>query len=233
MKKMTLRFNKAMLQDGAKRMNTWLKKGEGYPNWLKMTDMDKHKEYKLTPQQYNGLYENVNLFWIRNGRYPNYASLDHNATYNCLVMDYQNTNFSCASQSLSMASQLLFNPKTESQCIKALGSAPKVGTSPQQLIDNAPKLGFKIIPIERTAKAVKGQLKKGFPVITHWQVDQTRSCKGDYISNFGHYGLIWRTTDTEYVVADPSKGVNRKYKFSCMNNANKGYRNNYYAVAPK
>ncbi len=57
-------------------MNTWLKKGEGYPNWLKMTDMDKHKEYKLTPKQYNGLYENVNLFLIKNGRYPNYATLD-------------------------------------------------------------------------------------------------------------------------------------------------------------
>ena len=230
---MTLRFNKAMLTDGAKRMNKWLKKGDGYPNWLKMTDMDKHKEYKLTPHQYNGLYENVNLFWIRNGRYPNYASLDHNATFNSLVMDYQNVNYSCCSQSLSMASQLLFNPKTESQCIKALGTAPKVGTSPQQLIDNAPKLGFKIIPIERNAKSVKAQLKKGFPVITHWQVDQTRNCKGDYISKFGHYGLIWRTTDTEYVVADPSKGVNRKYKFLCMDKANKGYRQNYYAVAPK
>lgn len=229
----TLRFKQKMLQDGAKRMNTWLKKGEGYPNWLKMTDMDKHKEYKLTPQQYNGLYENVNLFWVKNGRYPNYASLDHNATYNCLVMDYQNVNYSCASQSLSMASQLLFNPKTESQCIKALGSAPKVGTSPQQLIDNAPKLGFKIIPIERNAKSVKAQLKKGFPVICHWQVDQTRSCKGDYISKFGHYGLIWRTTDTEYVVADPSKGVSRKYKFSCLDKANKGYRQNYYAIKPQ
>ena len=205
-----LRFNKAMLQDGAKRMNKWLKKGEGYPNWLKMTDMDKHKEYKLTPKQYNGLYENVNLFWIRNGRYPNYASLDHNATFNCLVYDPQNYNYSCASQSLSMASQILYNPKTENECIKALGTAPKVGTSPQQLIDNAPKLGFKIIPIERNAKSVKTQLKK-----------------------FGHYGLIWRTTDTEYVVADPSKGVNRKYKFLCMDKVNRGYRQNYYAVAPK
>ena len=143
-----------MLQDGAKRMNTWLKKGEGYPNWLKMTDMDKGKEYKLTPKQYNGLYENVNLFWLRNGRYPNYATLDHNAEYNCLVYDAQNTNYTCCPTSFSMASQLLFNPKSESECAKALGSAPKVGTSPQQLIDNAPKLGFIAVPIERTAKAV-------------------------------------------------------------------------------
>ena len=54
------RFNKLMLQDGAKRMNKWLKKGEGLPNWLKMTDMDNHKEHNLTPKQYSGLYENVN-----------------------------------------------------------------------------------------------------------------------------------------------------------------------------
>lgn len=230
---MTLRFNKAMLLDGAKRMNIWLRKGEGYPNWLKMKDMDKKKEYKLTPTQYNGLYENVNIFWIRNGRYPNYASLDHNASKNCLVYDPQNYNYSCCSQSLSMASQLLFNPKSESQCMKALGTAPKVGTSPQQLIDNAPKLGFKIVPIKRNSQEVKRYLHKGFPVICHWQVDQTRKCKGDYISAFGHYGLIWDMDYTSYVVADPSKGVNRKYKFSCLDNANKGYRQNYYAVTIK
>ena len=231
--KMTiLRFNKKMLLDGAKRMNTWLKKGEGYPNWLKMTDTQ-GKEHKLKPHEYNGLYENVNLFWLRNGRYPNYATLDHNAEYNCLVYDAQNTNYTCCPTSFSMASQLLFNPKSESECAKALGSAPKVGTSPQQLIDNAPKLGFIAVPIERTAKAVKNQLNKGFPVICHWQVDQTKSCKGDYISKFGHYGLIWRTTATEYVVADPSKGVSRKYKFTCLDKANKGYRQNYYAIKPK
>ena len=229
---MTLRFNKAMLQDGAKRMNKWLKKGDGYPNWLKMTDMDKGKEYKLTPKQYSGLYENRNLFWIRNGRFPNYCSLDHNST-NSLVYDAQNTNYTCCPTSLSMASQLLYNPKSESECAKALGTAPKSGTSPSQLIDNAGKLGFKIIPIERTAKEVRKYLNKGFPIITHWQVEQTRKCKGDYISSFGHYGLIWSITDTEYVVADPSKGVNRKYKFLCMDKANKGYRQNYYVVTPK
>ena len=229
---MALRFNKAMLADGAKRMNTWLKKGEGFPNWLKMTDMDKGVEYKLTPKQYSGLYENRNLFWIKNGRFPNYASLDHNAN-NCLVMDYQDVNYTCCPTSLAMASQLLYNPKTEQECAKALGTSKGSGTSPDQLINNAGKLGFKIIPIERKASKVKTQLAKGFPVICHWQVNQTKNCKGDYISSFGHYGLIWNTTNTEYVVADPSKGVSRKYKFLCLDNANKGYRQNYYAVTPK
>ena len=227
-----MRFTKAMLQDGAKRMNVWLKKGEGYPNWLKMTDMDKKVEHKLTPKQYCGLYETMNLFLIKNGRYPNYVTLTSTAN-NPLVMDYQNTNYTCCPTSLSMASQLLWNYKSEQTCAKALGTAPGSGTSPDQLINNAPKLGLKVIPIPRNAKSVRSYLAKRFPVITHWQVDQTKACKGDYISKFGHYGLIWDMTSTEYVVADPSKGVNRKYKFLCMDKANKGYRQNYYAVVPK
>ena len=229
---MSLRFNKAMLQDGAKRMNKWLKKGEGYPNWLRMTDMDKKKEHKLTPSQYCGLYENVNLFIIKNKRWPNYATLDHTA-HNPLVMDYQDVNYTCCPTSLSMASQLLWNYKSEQTCAKALGTAPKVGTSPEQLINNAGKLGFKIIPIERNAKSVKKYLNKKYPVICHFQTNQTKACKGDYIGTFGHYSLIWNTTDTEYVIADPSKGVNRKYKFLCLDKANQGYRQNYYGVTIK
>lgn len=228
---MTLRFNKSMLQDGAKRMRTWLKKEKYYPNWLIMKDTQ-GKEHKLKPKEYCGLYENVNLFLIRNGRWPNYATLDHNAN-NPLVYDAQNTNYTCCPTSLSMASQLLWNYHSESACAKALGTAPKVGTSPDQLINNAPKLGFKIIPIERKAKTVREHLKQKHPVICHFQTNQTKACKGDYIGSFGHYSLIWDITDTEYIVADPSKGVNRKYKFSCMNNANKGYRQNYYAVTLK
>ena len=229
---MTLRFNKNMLKDGAKRMNKWLKKGEGYPNWLIMKDMDKGKEYKLTPKQYNGLYENVNLFLIKNGRYPNYATLDHYADTNCLVYDTQNTNYTCCPTSLSMASQLLFNYHSEQECAKILGTSKQGGTSPDQLINNAKKLGFKILPIKRDSKEVKKYLNKGFPIICHWQVDQTRNCKAEYVSKFGHYGLIWKMTNSEYIVADPSKGVNRKYKFKCLDNANKGYRQNYYVVMP-
>ena len=227
-----MRFNKSMLQDGAQRMNKWLRKGEGYPNWLRMTDMDTHKEHKLTPKQYSGLYENVNVFILKNGRYPNYATLDHTAN-NSLVMDYQDKNYTCCPTSLSMASQLLYNYKSEQQCAKALGTAPNVGTSPDQLIQNAPKLGFKITPIKRDHKEVQKYLSKGWPVIGHFQTGQTKNCKGDYIGAFGHYVLIWNTTSYQYVIADPSKGVNRKYEFKCFDNANKGYRQNYYVVSPK
>ena len=227
-----MRFSKAMLQDGAKRMNTWLKKGEGLPNWLKMTDMDNKKEHKLTPKQYSGLYESRNMFWIKNGREPNYVTLTANAN-NPLVMDYQNTNYTCCPTSLSMASQLLYNYKSEQTCAKALGTSPGSGTSPTQLINNAPKLGFTIIPIPRKSSEVKKYLSKGWPVIGHFQTNQTKACKGDYSGSFGHYCLIWNTTSSEYVIADPSKGVNRKYKFACFDKANQGYRNNYYVVKPK
>ena len=66
----------------------------------------------------------------------------------------------------------------------------------------------------------------------HWQVSQLKSCKGDYVGTFGHYGLIWDMDSTHYIVADPAKGVDRKYRFACLDNANKGYRQNYYVVCP-
>ena len=65
-----VRFSKAMLQDGAKRIFKWLKKGEGLPSYLIMYDMDRNKEYRLTPKEYAGLYESRNIFWIKNGREP-------------------------------------------------------------------------------------------------------------------------------------------------------------------
>ena len=37
-----VRFSRAMLQDGAKRMFKWLRKGEGLPNYLIMYDMDRN-----------------------------------------------------------------------------------------------------------------------------------------------------------------------------------------------
>ncbi len=226
-----MKFSKAMLQDGAKRVNTFLKKEERYPNYLVMTDMD-GKKHELKPKEYNGLYENVNLFLIKNKRYPNYVTLDHYADKNCLVMDYQDVNYTCCPTSVSMASQLLFDYHSEQQCAKVLGTT-KNGTSPDQLINNAPKLGFKIIKIKRNSKEVKKYLKKGYPVITHFQTNQIKKCKGDYVGSFGHYSLIWDTDLTHYIVADPSKGIDRKYKFSCMDNANKGHPEYYYVVMPK
>ena len=223
-----MRFAKKELLSAEKRINRWIKKGTGLPGYVTMVEMDSKKKVRLYPKQYAGLFESVNMFRLNNGRDPNYVNLVSNAN-NPLVFDRQNNAYNCCPTSLSMASQLLYHYKSETECSKALGTT-KNGTSPQQLIDNAGKLGFKIVAIERKAKAVRDSLRLGYPVICHWQVDQTRQCKGDYIGSFGHYGLIWKCTDTEYIVADPAKGVNRAYKFLCLDKANKGYRQNYYSV---
>lgn len=225
-----MRFAKSQLLDGEKRLFKWLKRGEGPAGYLTLTEMDTKKKVRLYPPQYNGLYESMNLFRLKHNRNPNYVNLISTAK-NSLVWNPQDNSYNCAPASLSMASEMLFHYKTESDCAKALGTS-RSGTSPQQLIDNAGKLGFKIVPIERKAKAVRDSLRLGFPVITHFQTDQTKSCKGDYIGAFGHYSLIWGVTDTEYVLADPSKGVNRKYKFLCLDKSNVGYRQNYYSVRP-
>lgn len=224
-----MRFSKKELLSGEKRINAWIKKGTGLPGYVTMVEMDTKKKVRLYPKQYAGLFESMNMFRLNNGRDPNYCTLVSNAN-NPLVFDRQNNAYNCCPTSLSMASQLLYHYKTEPECSKALGTT-KAGTSPQQLIENAGKLGFKIVPIERKAKAVRDSLRLGYPVIVHFQTGQTK-CKGDYIGNFGHYALCWSITDTEYVLADPSKGVNRKYKFLCLDKANQGYRQNYYSVRP-
>lgn len=225
-----MRFNKDMLLDGYKRMYKFIKDNDQLPPHLEIINSD-NKRVKLTPRQYAGLYESFHMFILNNGRYPNYVNLISEAN-NPLVFDRQNTSYTCCPTSLSIASQMLYHYHSEQACAKALGTSPNGGTSPQQLINNAPKIGLKSIPIERNPDVIKNYIKKGFPVICHWQTGQTRNCKNDYISDFGHYGLIWDMTSTHYIVADPAKGVNRKYNFKCLDNANKGYRENYYLIKP-
>lgn len=228
---MTLRFNNDMLLDAYKRMYKYIKNHDKLPPHLEIINSDGER-VKLKPKEYAGLYESMHAFILNNGRYPKYVNLISEAN-NPLVFDRQNTSYTCCPTSLSMASQMLYHYHSEETCAKALGTSPNSGTSPSQLIAGAPKLGLKAIPIERDSKVVKTYIDKGFPVICHWQTNQTKNCKGDYISAFGHYGLIWDMTSTHYLVADPAKGVNRKYKFKCLDNANREYRQNYYVIKPK
>ena len=224
-----MKFNKKQLLDGEKRLFQWLKKGTGNAGYLTLTDMEGKKQ-RLYQPQYAGLYESMNMFRLNNCRDPNYVTLVSKAN-NSLVFDRQNNAYNCCPTSLSMASQMLYHYKSEQECAKALGTSTS-GTAPDQLINGAKKLGFNVVPIKRNKDEVKKSLDKGYPVIAHFQTNQTKQCKGDYIGSFGHYALIWSMTSTEYVIADPSKSVNRKYRFSCLDNANKGYRENYYSIRP-
>lgn len=225
-----MKFDKKNLIHAYKRMYKFIKNNDKLPPHLEIINSD-NKRVKLTPRQYSGLFESFHMFILKNGRYPNYVNLISEAN-NPLVYDPQSTSYTCCPTSLSMASQMLYHYHSEETCAKILGTSPNSGTSPQQLINNAPKIGLQAIPIERNSKVVKSYIDKGFPVICHFQTNQTKNCKGDYISAFGHYGLIWDMTSTQYIVADPAKGVNRKYNFKCLDNANKGYRENYYAIKP-
>ena len=221
-----MKFSKKQLLDGEKRLFAWLKKGTGNAGYLTLIDMD-GKKWRLYPPQYAGLYESMNMFRLNNGRDPNYVTLVSKAN-NPLVFDRQNNAYNCCPTSLSMASQLLYHYKSESECAKALGTT-KNGTAPDQLINGAKKLGFNVVPIKRNKNEVKKSLDKSYPVIAHFQTGQ---CSKYYLHNYGHYMLIWKMSGTEYVVADPSKSVNCTYKFSCLDNANKGYRENYYSIRP-
>lgn len=225
-----MKFEKNMLLHAYKRMYKYIKDNDKLPPHLEIIN-DRGERVKLKPREYSGLFESFHMFILKNRRYPNHVNLISEAN-NPLVYDPQSTSYTCCPTSLSMASQMLYHYHSEETCAKILGTSPNSGTSPQQLIDNAPKIGLKVIPIERNPEVVKNYIDKGFPVVSHWQTGQTRNCKQYFISNFGHYGLIYGVKNGMYIVADPAKGVRCEYPFKCLDNANKGFRENYYVIKP-
>ena len=96
-----MRFSKNEMQASAKALRKNIKNGKGYPAYHSMVDMDNHP-HKLTKAQYMGLFEAQNVFIMKNGRYPNYVTLNSTAN-NPLVMDYQDNGYTCGPTSLSMA----------------------------------------------------------------------------------------------------------------------------------
>ena len=229
-----IRFSKAVMNATAKIINKSLKDGKGYPSSVTMKDMD-GKTHKLDKAHYMGLYEAQNVFLIKNGRYPNYTSLNSTSS-NSLVIDYQNNGYTCCPTSLSMASQLLFNYKSEQTCAKTLGTVIGSGTSPDKLIANAPKLGFKAIQMSRSYSNVKKSIDKGYPVIIHYETGGATKpkCTG-FTNNYGHYALIYdaysKNLTKYYRVADPTKGL-KLCKASEIDKATNGRSIYYYSIRP-
>ena len=226
------KFSKAVMQSTAKTINKSLKDGKGYPSTVTMKDMN-GKTHKLDKSHYMGLYEAQNVFIVKHGRYPNYTTLNSTAN-TCLAIDYQNNGYTCCPTSLSMASQLLFNYKSESECARKLGTVYGSGTDPSKLIANAPKLGFKVERMSRNFTNVKKSLLKGYPVIIHYETGggTKPSCMG-FINNYGHYALIYSyTNDGYYRIADPTKGI-KKCKASAIDKATNGRSIYYYSIKPK
>lgn len=221
-----MKFSKTEMANAAKTLRKNIKNGKGYLSYLTMKDMN-GKSHKLTKAQYMGLFEAQNVFIMKNGRYPNYTTLNSIAN-NPLVMDYQDNGYTCGPTSLSMAIQLLFSYKSEKTCAKECGTVIGSGTTPDKLINGAKKLGYKLTKISRNKTAVKSALTKANPVIAHIQT-KPATCLG-YVGDYGHYILVYGlTSDGYYKIADPTKGI-KKCKTSILDNATNGRAIHYYRV---
>lgn len=220
-----IRFSKSTMNSASKALRKNLKANKGYLTSIKMKDMD-GKTRTISKPQYMGLFEAQNIFIRKNGRYPNYVTLNSTAK-NPLVIDYQDKGTTCGPTSLSMGSQMLFGYTSEQAFAKACGTSSS-GTAPDQLVAGAKSKGYKLTKISRKSAAVRDSLKKGFPVVAHIDT-KPASCLG-YVNNYGHYILIYAINDTHYYVADPTKGL-KKCKFSVLDKAMLGRTINYYSMS--
>ena len=223
------KFLKAEMNNAAKILRKSIKEGKGLPKSIKMVDSS-NKTHNIEKRYYMGLFESQNVFIRKHGRYPNYVTLN-SASTNSLVMDYQDTGYTCGPTSLSMAIQMLFGYESESKCTKACKTGSS-GTSPDNLIAGAKSLGYKLTRIDRTYKAVKNSIDKGKPVIAHIETGgKTKpTCLG-FVNNYGHYILIHNATNDYFYVADPTKGI-RKCSPKQINQATNGRSIYYYSVSP-
>ena len=221
-----VKFSKKEMSTTAKTLRKNIKNGKGYKSYVNMVDMNK-KAHKLSKAQYMGLFEAQNVFIMKNGRYPNYVTLNSTAN-NPLVMNYQDNGYTCGPTSLSMAIQMLFGYVSEKKCATACGTVIGSGTSPDKLIAGAKSLGYKLTKISRNKTAVKSALSKAEPVIAHIQT-KPATCLG-YTGDYGHYILIYgMTNDGLYKIADPTKGI-KKCKPTILDHATNGRAIYYYRV---
>lgn len=222
-----MKFSKDTMNKMAKTIRASLKKNNTLPSFVSAKDMD-GKKHDLSKKQYAGLFEAQYVFWKNNNRQPNYTSLVSTAN-NPLVLLTQHYKMSCCPTSLAMASMMLYNYKTEKQCIKALGTDVKVkGTAPSQLINGAKNVGMKVTVIPRNKDSVKNSLKLNRPVIAHIDTSKAK-CLG-FTSQYGHYVLIGAVSGDYYTVYCPTKGKH-KCKSSVLDKAMlKGRDLKYYSV---
>lgn len=221
-------FSKNEMAKATKTIQKNLKAGKGVPSAILMKARESGKQVKVDKKHLAGLFEGRNVFIMKNGRYPNYSTLNSTAN-NPLVMNYQDNGWNCCPTSLNMCIQMLYGWKSESECAKVLGTT-REGTAPDDLVANAPKLGYKVKVIGRNHSSVKKSIDKGFPVLTHIQTKKAK-CLG-FINDYGHYGCIYGYGNGTYKYADPTKGF-KTCKASEIDNATNGRDIHYYQVKPK
>ncbi|MGN0176634.1 MAG: C39 family peptidase [Methanobrevibacter sp.] len=220
-----IKFSKNEMSKASNQLRKGIKENKGYLSSITMIDMS-GKKHEISKSEYMGLFEAQNIFIRKHGRYPNYVTLNSTAN-NPLVMDYQDNAYTCGPTSLSMGIQMLFGYVSEKECAKAVNTIIGSGTSPSDMVNGAKKLGYSLHKISRNKSSVKAQLSMGKPVIAHIDT-KPATCLG-YKNNYGHYVLIYGANSTDYLVADPTKGL-KKCKFSVLDKAQLGRSINYYSV---
>ena len=227
---MTIQFSKAEMQKAMNTVKANVKQGKGQPSEIKMKAMN-GKTYTMKKEQYCGLFDNQAKFFIHNSRLPNYTTYLYTSPTGFVGQEQPNS-WTCGSTSLANASTQILNYKTELQCRKACNTT-KNGTTPQNLIKGAEKLGMKVEKINRTFNAVKKAIDDGYSVIAHIQTGGSTNPQClNYKFAWGHWINIYNyTTDYKFKVFDPSRG----YKTCNANQiikATDGRPIYFYAVKP-
>ena len=198
------KFLKKEVLKGMATVKNSIKKGSGIPKEIVMKD-DKGKSYKLDKKHYMGIFEATNVFRLKQGRYPNYTTLNSTAN-NPLVMNYQDDSVSCGCASMNMCIQLLCGEWVDEKKIKKVFGTGSTGTAPDQIINGAKKLGYKVEKISRNLAGVKKAINKGYPVLAHIDT-KPATCLG-YKNNYGHWTVIYGVNkEGYYKIADPTKGI--------------------------
>lgn len=224
------KFMKADIIKMAKTFRTHIKNNKNYPNYLTIMD-NNGKYYNMGKSAYMGLFEDVSIFFIKNGRMPNYAVFDSTAN-NPLVIDYQNNGSNCGPSSLSMCMQMLAEWIPEPTLAKEMGTSTSSGTSPSQLKYGAKTHGFELVEIGRDISSVRKALAEGSPVLMHIHTSYSggRSCLG-YYGSYGHYIMCYGTSGDYYKIADPTKGFKTCY-CTGIDNARSSTNMKYYRLNP-
>ena len=219
-----IRINKTEYTDAKKRIRSFIKDHHRLPNYVTFKTQT-GKKVNLKHDEYCGLFQGYMQFYQKHGREPNYLTLNNKAS-TPMILNYQDDKYSCCPASLQMALMFLFDYKYESYIKKTLGTTTN-GTSPDKLISGAKKLGYKVTRIDREFKQVKKALDTYKPVLMHIQTKPAKCL--DYINDYGHWILCYKTGDNTYYIADPTKGF-KKCNFQNINRATNGRQIYYYTV---
>lgn len=219
------KFLKADIQRATSTMRQHIRNNKNYPNYLTIPD-ENGKKFNIGKTAYMGLFEDVSIFNIKNGRMPNYVVASHTAN-NPLVIDYQNTGYTCGPTSLSMCMQMFGLWVTEQQLSRECGTT-KAGTGPSDLIRVSKKYGLRMYEIPRNIQAVRKAINEASPVFMHINTAYSggRSCLG-YYGEFGHYIMCYNVTGDKYNLADPTKGF-KNCKSTGIDNAKSSSNMKYY-----